>query len=152
MKSKVLSIALTLIALFAFGTAQAQNVHFTDVVVSEDGLTVTGKVAGLGNKYTGQQITITYGAELTVARTCYNPGNGNQVSGQSNSTQVVTATQHITITAKNGNVNFVMNLDPVSVPSPACPAGLIQGEGVVVEAGAKSLSFSVGTASGTIEL
>lgn len=152
MKSKVLSIALTLIALFAFGNAQAQNAHFTDVMVSEDGLTVTGKIAGLGNKYTGQQITISYGGEVTVTKTCYTPGNGMEVPGQSKGTQVVTATQSIKISAKNGHVNFELSLNPASVPTADCPPGLIQGESSVVETGLKTLSFSVGNASGSIEL
>jgi hypothetical protein len=152
MKNKVLSFAIALIALFAFNTAQAQNAHFTDVMVSEDGLTVTGKIAGLGNKYTGQTIMISYGAEVSVTKVCYTRGNGNEVPGQSKSTKEVTTEKSIEVKAKNGNVTFTLVLDAAEVPSAECPNGLVQGESNVVETGVKTLSFKVGSASGSMTL
>jgi hypothetical protein len=152
MKNKVLSFAIALIALFAFNTAQAQNAHFTDVMVSEDGLTVTGKIAGLGNKYTGSDIVITYGGEVTVSKVCYTKGNDMEVPGQSKASKTVTADQTLKITAKNGHVTFTLVLDATEVPTADCPSGLVQGESNVVETGVKTLSFKVGSATGSMTL
>ncbi len=151
MKSTISSFVLALVALFTFGTAQAQNAHFTDVIISEDGLTISGKVAGLGNTYAGQTITIAYGASVTVTKVCLtpNPEHQNIVPGQSGSKNLTTNGQ-LTVPGKNGNVTFTLTLDSNEVPVLDC-----QGRGLILDVdassvtvGAKTLSFSVENKSG----
>jgi hypothetical protein len=146
MKTKIITLAIALIALFSFGTAQAQNPHFTDVVTSSDGLTITGKLAGLGNSYVGQTITITYGAQVTVVKVCVTPGPvENVVPGQSG-TEYLTATKETTVQGREGRVEFTLVLDPNQVPVVDCTGqGLIlDEEASSIEVTGSSLTASVG--------
>ncbi len=152
MKNTVLVFAIAFIALFSFNTAQAQNAHFTDVVVSEDGLTITGKIAGLGNKYTGKDITITYDAQVAINLECYAASGNGQKTGAGKSVKGETAQKITTVTAKNGSVTFSLTLEEASAAKAECPGNLIEGETIAVEVMSKTLSFSVGNASGSMTL
>jgi hypothetical protein len=154
MKNTVLVFAIAFIALFSFNTAQAQNAHFSDIVVSEDGLTVSGKVAGLGNKFTGKDITITFSAEVAVNLECYAASGNGQKTNAGNSVKNGTATGTETIKGKNGQVAFTLTLEEFSALSAECPGNLIEGASSAMEVLNKTLVFSIaGTnVTGTITL
>jgi hypothetical protein len=148
MKNKVLSFAIALIAFFAFNTAQAQNPHFEDVVVSEDGLTITGKIAGLGNKYTGQSIALKYGSDVLVTMNCYNP-TGKLLANKTETFRSETAST-TAVTGKNGHVKFTLTITPSSNPliNAGCDGNPNDGHGLRTVFtysgnGSKTLSFTV---------
>ncbi|MBB6612741.1 hypothetical protein H7F15_16990 [Pontibacter sp. Tf4] len=92
MRTRILSLVVTFIALLAFNNAFAQNPHFNSnetqsvtVTCEEQGsstvylVTISGTVHGIGNARTGT-ITYTYDAEFN----CYNRGaDAGPVPGQS---------------------------------------------------------------------
>lgn len=143
MKKTLFTLAFAFIALFAVNTAQAQNPHFTDVVVSEDGLTVTGKVAGLGNS--SGTVTVTFASGVSITRTCNTRGNDMAVPPF---TETVELSSTATYAAeRNGRITFTLTLDPESVEGDQlrdCPNGLVENR--IESALSKSLKFT--TSSG----
>jgi hypothetical protein len=141
MKKTLFTLAFAFIALFAVNTAQAQNPHFTDVVVSEDGLTVTGKVAGLGNS--SGLVTITYSASASVGRTCSTRGNGMNVPPFTIETQILSDSDSYSA-ARNGRVTFSLSLDLSMIGGDTdlanCPNGLVAN--VLESVLSKSLTFT----------
>lgn len=140
MKKSLFTLAFVLVAFLAMNTAQAQNAHFTDIVV--DGLSVSGKVAGLGNS--SGLVTITYSAHGTIDRKCSNAGQsdipGLRLSGDINASDTYMAT-------RNGQVSFNLTLDADDIYGEIadCPGNNITN--IVISLLGKSLSFT--TASGS---
>ncbi|AHM60381.1 hypothetical protein D770_10620 [Flammeovirgaceae bacterium 311] len=142
MKKTIFTLAFAFVAFFAVNTAQAQNAHFTDVVVN--GLTVTGKVAGLGSS--SGLVTVVYAASVTASKTCSTRGNDMEVPPF---TETASATASDTYRAdRNGRITFSLTLDISQMGSDfdfnSCPNGLV--ENIVESVLSKSLTFS--TASG----
>jgi hypothetical protein len=107
MKKSLFSLAVAFMSFVALSTVQAQNAHFTDVVISDDGLTVTGKVAGLGNKSGSVEIVFT--SEVTATLDCINPG-GNVAPGQSETLNLSGGEGKYWPLLKNGSVIFSITL------------------------------------------
>jgi hypothetical protein len=112
---RIFIAALSFVLLVPVAVSAA-NVHLVgDLTVTDNGttLTVSGKLAGLGNK----DVIITVSASGLARITCINPG-GNEAPGISKKVDV-TATTTIPaseVREKNGNVEFSL-----STPSPAPP-------------------------------
>jgi hypothetical protein len=118
MKTILFSLAIAAFAFLAANTVQAQNAHFTDVVF--DGTTVTGKVAGLGNRSGSVEVVFT--SAVTVTQDCINNG-GNVVDGQSQ-TLVVSGGEGVFYTpGRNGSINFsiTLSLDSFEGAFDPCP-------------------------------
>jgi hypothetical protein len=113
---KRILVATLALILFSPAGAFAANVHLVgDLTVTDNGttLTVSGKLAGLGNA----DVIITVDASGLAKVTCINPG-GNEAPGINKKVDV-TATTTIPaseVREKNGNVTFSL-----STPSPAPP-------------------------------
>lgn len=102
----LLLAALSAVALFAPTAALAANVHFVKPPTFTDNgttLTVTGKLAGLGNG----DLAITVATVGTATKiTCTNPG-GNQAPGQNKPRVNTIGTQKIESSEiKNGTVTI----------------------------------------------
>jgi hypothetical protein len=152
MKNKVLSFAIALIALFAFNTAQAQkaaNPHLTDIVVSEDGMTVTGKVAGLGKFYTGQQIHIALNTTVEVDMVCEAASGNGQATNAGKAIKNATASTMTFVDGKNGHVKFTLTLDAPEFQNAECPGRLIEGaiNGYDITGG--TVTFTLGDLTGS---
>jgi hypothetical protein len=114
-------------ALFMAATvpvAFAESAHFVgafDISKSlTEGLTVSGKAAGLGNGPTQAFLTA---ETVTATYECVNKG-GNVAPGQPIVMQGVTGPVQ-NITPRNGQITFTVNLPPPTPPSPRveCPNG-----------------------------
>jgi hypothetical protein len=120
MKKTLFALSIALFSFLTVNTVQAQNAKFTDVVFSEDGLTVSGKITGLGNK-AGQTVEIYYstGVVTTTIKDCINNG-GNVVIGQR---EIFTlgASQVYVVPGRNGHINFSLTLETSSLEDMTCP-------------------------------
>ncbi|GAB2533796.1 hypothetical protein [Rufibacter soli] len=144
MKTKVTTLVIALIAFFSVNSAFAQNAHLTDVLV--DGLTVTGKVAGLG-KFSGT-VNVKYVASVQVTKTCVtkeNPGNGGEkvVPGQSKTETIENLVVGM-VPGRNGHVNFSLTLNDNNVNVEAdCPGNLVLKESSVVPGTTNGVYFQL---------
>ena len=112
MKKSIFTLAFAFIALFGFNAAQAQNAHFQDVVFSNDGLTVTGKVAGLGNK--SGSVEVIYVSQVSLTKECINPG-GELVEDKTE-TQPLSGGRGVFYTpGRNGQITFTITLDTTPI-------------------------------------
>jgi hypothetical protein len=111
-------IALVVAGALASTVALAQNPHCTGQgiqVTVEDGiLTVSGKVAGLGEEPANAVVT----ADVTVEILCENPG-GNIAPGQTQETQATG--EAVILPAGSGQTTFSVQTDPIEIPEDACP-------------------------------
>ncbi|GEO07042.1 hypothetical protein AAE02nite_47060 [Adhaeribacter aerolatus] len=118
MKTKMIFLALTLVALFSVNSAFSQNPHFLKPPVFTDNgttLTATGSIVGLGANITITVILTTTGTATTE---CTNPG-GNVAPGQTK-TGAITVSGDFT-SDKNGRVNYTLT---TNAPAPGpCPNG-----------------------------
>ena len=144
MKTKITTLVIALFALFSFNSAFAQNAHLTDVLV--DGLTATGKVAGLG-KFSGS-VNVKYVSSVQVTKTCVtgeNPGNGggNVVPGQSGTKEIENLVTGL-VPGKNGNVNFSLTLNEKNIEVKAdCPGNLVLTESSIVAGATNGVYFQL---------
>ncbi|EMR02869.1 hypothetical protein [Cesiribacter andamanensis] len=140
MKKSIFTLAFAFIAFLAMHTAQAQNPHFTDVRVSNNGLTVSGKIAGLGQS--SGLVTVTYTADVTATRTCSTRGNGKPVRPHTETKSLSASGEYER--DRNGQVTFSLTLDPSSIGQDVdfsnCPNGLTQLVNIIIAN--KVLSFS----------
>lgn len=117
--------AITFIAVMLItSVGHAANVHFKngDPVFTEnkDSVSVTGSLAGIGNK----DLYITLTAKVVIETKCRNKG-GNIVQGKPFNT-TVSDEQRISATeAKNGNVSFSLTakLGGYKLPKNTCDKG-----------------------------
>jgi hypothetical protein len=141
MKKSLFTIAFALIAFMVANTVQAQSPHFTDVVF--DGTTVTGKIAGLGNRSGSVEVVFT--SAVTVTQNCINNG-GNVVEDQSQ-TLVVSGGEGVFYSpGRNGSINFSITLsldsfEGVFQPCPNRNWTAVLGD----ETTLKSLTFTTGS-------
>lgn len=71
MKRVLRSLALVAIAVVSFSAAKAQNPHFVDLSWDASTISVSGKVAGLGNN---ELVTVTLSTLVSYNFDCQNPG------------------------------------------------------------------------------
>jgi hypothetical protein len=105
MKKTLFTLAIAFLSFLVLHTVQAQNAHFTDVVL--DGLTVTGKVAGLGNKSGSVEVIFT--SVVSASVDCYNPA-GNLVEAHSETLLLSGGEGTFYSPGKNGQITFSITL------------------------------------------
>jgi hypothetical protein len=125
MKTRLISLAIALLALFSFGSAYAQNPHFLPnkpPTNTDAGTTFcsAGELAGLGN-YAGRQVKIQLIATGTTLTECQNPG-GNVAPGQ-NSSATYASPEILVDVSKQGRASYnICTLEPtVTTQSAGCP-------------------------------
>jgi hypothetical protein len=81
----LLSLAFALVALFSFNAASAQNCHQVDskssITALNNTITLTLKVAGLGNALNGQTVYYTVDGDLTGSVQCVPKGQTKKDPG-----------------------------------------------------------------------
>jgi hypothetical protein len=102
MKTRILSLAIAFITLFAINTAFAQSPHFVGEVCydSRTGI-ISGKIAGLGNDITGISVVIADGGEYS----CQSKGGGTPTPKQ----DLPLTTFTLEATKKPGSYTFRSN-------------------------------------------
>jgi len=114
--------AMLLASILSATAAQAQSPHFigtpTCTKSVKDGLTCSGKAAGLGNGPTQAFLTA---SSVSATYVCTNKG-GNVAPGQPVVNQNVTGPAQ-NITPRNGQISFSPTIPPPTPPSAAteCP-------------------------------
>jgi hypothetical protein len=123
MRRGTLKATMAVIAVFSLtlafaGSALAANPHIVGSLTTTSGpgsnqVTVTGKIAGLGNGYAGTALTAT--ADVTFDVSCANP-KGKLAPGQQGRTGSLNGTGAIDSVDRNGtytfHVTFTINLTP----------------------------------------
>lgn len=126
--------AALLLTLALAGTASAANAHqvgSTDISISGNSLTISAKIAGLGNVGTA---TFDLGGTVDVSSRCYTrSGNKPQAA---NKQETLTIDQSGTFPVRNGTATPTFTVTPLSTLE--CPPG----QRVVIESVTYDLTIS----------
>lgn len=138
---KQFAVLVALICSFVLSmSAYGASPHFVRGPLFADvgsAFNATGKIAGLGNG----DVTATLTATGVAETQCRNNG-GNVAPGQD--TTVTATGSEVIFVPKNGNINFDVTTDPVTVGNEVCPNDLWTAEVVDVTFTSATLTFEQG--------
>lgn len=116
-----IAIAVATAMVMVAGSVAAANAHFVtgpNVSVGANSITVSGKVAGLGNV---PSVNFTLSGELDIFSQCYNKGGKNPAADNKEETLPVNSSG--TFPVRNGSTNASFTISPVSTLQ--CPGNQV---------------------------